>query len=58
MRLQASRRIAVQFDDGQLVKAFADRLGRDNRQAGADFGNIAWPFCGLVAETCRHQTDR
>ncbi len=28
MRLQASRQIAVQFDDGQLVKAFADRLGQ------------------------------
>ncbi|SSW86498.1 Uncharacterised protein [Klebsiella pneumoniae] len=38
MRLQASRQIAVQFDDGQLVKAFADRLGQ-GRQAGADFNH-------------------
>jgi hypothetical protein len=36
MRLQASRQIAVQFDNGQLVKAFADRFGAAAR---ADFNH-------------------
>ncbi len=49
MRLQASRQIAVQFDDGQLVKAFADRLGQGRRPG--PISTIAWPFCGLIAET-------
>jgi hypothetical protein len=31
MRLQASGQIAVQFDNGQLVQAFADRFGQRGR---------------------------
>jgi hypothetical protein len=49
MRLQASGQIAVQFDNGQLVQAFTDRFGQ-RRQAGP-ISTIAWPFCGLIAET-------
>jgi hypothetical protein len=49
MRLQASGQIAVQLDNGQLVKAFADRLGQ--RGEAGPISTIAWPFCGLMAET-------
>ena len=38
MRLQACRQIAVQLNDGQLVKAFADRLGQRG-ETGADFNH-------------------
>jgi hypothetical protein len=36
VRLQACGQIAVQFDDGQLVEAFAYRLGQRGK-ARADF---------------------
>ena len=36
MRLQACGKIAVQFDDGQLVEAFAYRLGQCSK-ARTDF---------------------
>ena len=38
MRLQAGRQIAVQLDNGQLVKAFTDRLGQRG-ETGADFNH-------------------
>ena len=38
MRLQASRQIAVQFDNGQLVKTFADRFGQRG-ETRADFNH-------------------
>jgi hypothetical protein len=49
VRLQASGQIAVQFDNGQLVEAFTYRFGQ--RGKAGPISTIAWPFCGLMAET-------